>query len=85
METEITLGEIYGDRAARGTGTISGTSLEFHRFREVLNDYPGYHALKYAFNATLNTLCAEDARLEATEKRAPRGHSRRARKLRKAA
>ena len=99
MENEITLGEVYEDISERlalartkalmgerheALGIFQGASLEFRRFREVLTDYPGYHALEYAFNATLNTLCAEEEHLEAAERRASRTFQSR-RKLRKAA
>lgn len=99
METEITLGEIYEDISERlalartkslmgerreALGLFQGAFLEFRRFREVLNGYPGFHALEYAFQATLNTLCEEDERVEAAERRATQAFKTR-RKLRKAA
>ena len=74
MDYEITLGELYDEiadklaqartRALMGEreealGIFRGASLEFTRFRDVLHDYPGFHALDYAFQATLTALCDE--------------------------
>jgi len=74
METDQTLGDIYEQIAERLTeartralmgerqealGHMQAASLEYTRFREILKDYPGYHALEYAFTATMTQLCAE--------------------------
>src|SRR5437868_14824408 len=71
MEGEPTLGDIYEEIAERmaqartkalmgereeALGLFHGASLDFTRFREVLKDYPGYHALEHAFLVTLGAL-----------------------------
>ena len=76
MDYEITLGELYDEiadklaqartRALMGEreealGIFRGASLEFTRFQDVLRDYPGFHALDYAFQATMTALCAEQS------------------------
>ena len=99
METEMMLGDVYDDISDRlamartkalmgerkeALGIFQGASLDFRRFREALAGYPGYHALEYAFHATLNALCDEDAKQEAVQQRASKKFESR-RKLRKAA
>jgi hypothetical protein len=74
MESEPTLGDIYEEIAERmalartkalmgereeALGLFHGASLEYTRFREVLKDYPGYHALEHAFLVTLGALGSE--------------------------
>ncbi len=75
MEEELTLGDVYDDiqdrlatartKALMGEreealGILQGASLDYTRFRDVLRDYPGQHALTYAFDMTMIAL--RDAR-----------------------
>jgi hypothetical protein len=75
MENEFTLGDIYEDIAERlaiaRTKALMGerqealnafqqVSLDYHRFRDVLEGYPGFRALEHAFQATMTALCAEE-------------------------
>jgi hypothetical protein len=81
-ESDITLGDVYeriADRLAEARtralmgerqealGLFQAASLDYTRFREVLSDYPGSHALDYAFTITMNQLCAEQQRAEPAE------------------
>ena len=74
MESELTLGDIYEDIAERlamartkalmgerqeALGVFRGASLDYRRFHEVLQGFPGYHALEHAFQVTLTTLASE--------------------------
>ena len=102
MESELTLGDIYEEIAERmaqartkalmgereeALGLFHLASLDFTRFREVLKDYPGYHALEHAFLVTLGALSseqeAEAVSIEQVNQRTPGIKSRR--KTRKAA
>ncbi|HLK59882.1 MAG TPA: hypothetical protein VKU00_25190 [Chthonomonadaceae bacterium] len=83
METELTLGDIYEEISERmaqartkalmgereeALGLFHGASLDYMRFREVLKDYPGYHALEHAFLVTLGALGSEqESDVEAKE------------------
>ena len=75
IEEESTLGDVYDDiqdrlatartKALMGEreealGILQGASLDYTRFRDVLRDYPGQHALNYAFDMTMIAL--RDAR-----------------------
>lgn len=81
-EKEMTLGDIFEQIAERlaeartralmgerqvALGLLHAAALEYQRFREVLTDYPGYHALEYSFDVTMRQLCAEQARSEEQE------------------
>src|SRR5260221_11387317 len=83
MDSEFTLGDIFEDIAERlaaartkalmgerqeALGVFRGASLEFTRFREVLKDYPGYHALEHAFQATLTALHDEQSHEQHTHR-----------------
>ncbi len=94
MEGEPMLGDIYEEIADRlaeartralmgerqeALGLMQAARLEYTRFREVLKDYPGHHALEYAFEITLGQLCAEQSAVEepAREQLKPGARSRR--------
>lgn len=77
MECELTLGDIYEEIAERlalartkalmgereeALGQFQGASLDFKRFREALEGYPGFHALEHAFCVTLSALSTEQER-----------------------
>src|SRR5690348_15651823 len=94
MEGELTLGDIYDDISERlalartkalmgerqeALGVFRGASLDYRRFREVLTDFPGFHALEHAFNVTLTALDSEQTHTE----RAARQPSRPARARKK--
>jgi len=94
MESEWTIGDLYDEISERlalartkalmgerevALGIYQGASLDYTRFKQILSDYPGYHALEHAFQVTLNALATEQGRSVAepvgSEKkgRAPRG------------
>ncbi len=81
LDAETTLGDVYEEIANRlaqartkalmgerqeALGLMQAASLEYTRFREVLKNYPGHHALEYAFNVTMTELCHEQDALEQT-------------------
>lgn len=83
MEGEFTLGDIYEEIAERlaeartralmgerqnALSLFRGAKLEYQRFRDVLAEYPGFHALEHAFDVTMTALQDE---LDAPEPEAP--------------
>jgi hypothetical protein len=100
-ETEMSLGDVYdgiADRLAEARtralmgerqealGLMQAASLEYTRFREVLKDYPGHHALEYAFTVTIGQLCSEQEQAEAANALPqPKAKSRPRRKVERAA
>ena len=104
MDGEFTLGELFEDIAERlasartkalmgereeALGLFQGASLDYTRFREVLQGVPGHHALEHAFAVTMHALCSEEqARLRDAEvERTAREHngSRTRKRIRRAA
>ncbi len=100
MNDEMTLGDIFDDIAERlaqartralmgerqdALGLMRAAALEYQRFREALQDYPGHHALAYAFDVTMDQLCAEQSQLQAPAAEAARPKLKPRRKAEKAA
>ena len=95
---EMTLGDIFDEIAERlaaartkalmgereeALGLFQGASLEYTRFQDVLQGYPGHLALKHAFEITLGALC--DERGNAVERLQPARALKPRRKARRAA
>lgn len=83
MEGELTLGDVYDDISERlalartkalmgerheALGVFRGASLDYMRFREVLAEVPGFHALEHAFNITMAALDNEQAHTARAER-----------------